>query len=337
MNSLIIVIPIAISFLASLFFLPFWIRKAKEIGLLWEDMNKFSSESVAGSGGIIAIFAFTLGVLVFVAYRVFILESSQFLIEILAVLTVILILAGVGLIDDLLGWRKGGLSRRYRLLLIAIATVPLVVINAGKSVVSIPFLGAIELGLIYPAVVIPLGIVGSVATYNFLAGFNGLEAGQGILILSGLSIVSYLTGSSWLSVICLVMVGALLGFLVYNLPPARVFPGDSLTYCVGGLIAMVSILGNFEKIAVFFFIPYILETVLKSRGKLKKYSFGKPNEDGSLELRYPKIYSLNHFSIYIMKKANIKPTEKKVVLSIWAFQIVTMIIGFIVFRQGIIG
>ena len=64
------------------------------------------------------------------------------------------------------------------------------------------------------------------------------------------------------------MVGALIGFYIYNKFPAKVFPGDILTYSVGALIAGMAILGNFEKIAVFVFIPYIIETILKSRGKL---------------------------------------------------------------------
>jgi len=53
-----------------------------------------------------------------------------------------------------------------------------------------------------------------------------------------------------------------------------------MTYSIGALIASMAILGNFEKIAVFVFIPYILETVLKLRGRLKKYSFAKVREDG---------------------------------------------------------
>ena len=75
-----------------------------------------------------------------------------------------------------------------------------------------------------------------------------------------------------------------------------------MTYAIGALIACIAILGNVEKIAVFFFIPYILETILKLRGKLKKQSFGKVNEDGSLEVPYKKFYGLEHIAIHILKK-----------------------------------
>jgi len=61
----------------------------------------------------------------------------------------------------------------------------------------------------------------------------------------------------------------------------------------------------------------------------------KPNKDGSLDLRYNKIYSLNHISIFLMKKMGWKATEKKVVYSIWIFQILIILLGFIIFSKGI--
>ena len=337
MINLLLLIPILVSFFVTLFLIPFWIRKAHEIGLLWEDMNKFKVEKISGSGGIIVISGFVIGVLFYVAYRVFFLSSHNngFLVEIFALLTVIGLLASIGFIDDLFGWRKGGLSIRSRLILVTMASIPLIAINAGKNSISLPFFGIVNLGLIYPLVFIPIGVMGATTTYNFLAGFNGLEAGNGVLILFSLAIVALFTGNSWLSIITLCMVASLFAFLIFNFYPAKIFPGDSLTYAVGGLIAAMSILGNFEKIAVFFFIPYIIETILKSRGRLVKHSFGVPKEDGTLELRYNKVYSLNHLSIYLMKKYNIKPTEKKVVFSILAFQLLIIIIGFIIFKKGI--
>ena len=189
------------------------------------------------------------------------------------------------------------------------------------------------MGIFYPLLVIPIGIVGATTTYNFLAGYNGLEAGTGILILSFLSFVAYITGSSWLAVVGLIMVSALIGFWFYNKNPAKVFPGDSLTWAIGALIAGMAILGNLEKIAMFIFIPYVLETVLKLRGGLEKQSFAKPNKDGSLEMPYKKIYGLEHLAIYLLKK--FKPSKKvyenDVVYLIHCFQILLIIIAFFVF------
>ena len=323
------------SFLVTLLVIPSWIKKAGIIGLMWENMNSIKREKIAGSGGIIVILGFLIGVTFFIAYQVFYEHTQTNLIQIFALMIVIILLSGIGLVDDLLGWRRGGLRKRTRLVLVALSAIPLISINAGRSIVSAPFFGQIDLGLIYPLIIIPLGIVGASTTYNFLAGFNGLEDGQGIIFLSAISIVSYFTGNYWISIICLCMIASLLAFLLYNYYPAKILPGDSLTYSVGGLIAIASILGNFERIAVFFFIPYILEVILKSRGGLVKQSFGKPTKDGSLDLVYEKFYSLNHISIYLLKKMNIKATEKMAVYMIWFFQIIIVILGFIIFKEGI--
>lgn len=329
-------IPILVSLLAAFLIMPFWIRKAHQIGLSWDDMNKIKSPKVAGSGGIVVAFSFVLGVLIFVAYRVFVVNTSDFVIESFALLTVILIAAAIGLVDDLFGWQHGGLSRRSRLFLMVFASIPLMVINAGHDSLAIPGLGVVSLGILYPLLVIPLGIVGATTTFNFLAGFNGLEAGQGALLLSSFSLVAFLTGNPWLAIVGLCMVAALLGFMYYNITPARVFPGDVLTYSVGSLVAVMSIIGNFERVAVFFFIPYIIEVILKSRGRLVKQSFGLPQKDGSLKMRYDKVYGLEHFAIYALEKIGIKPTEQRVVYSIWLFQLVVILVGLIVFRSSLV-
>ncbi|MEK6825868.1 MAG: glycosyl transferase family 4 [Nanoarchaeota archaeon] len=334
MVDFILILPLLVSFLVTFFSLGIWILKARSIGLEWEDMNKLHRRKVAGSGGIMVLLGFLLGALLYVAYKTFFLQADN-LSEILALLLVVVFASGIGFIDDLLGWRSGGLSRKSRLTILLFVSVPLIAINAGRSDISIPLFGNTNLGLLYALVAIPIGIMGATSTYNFLAGYNGLEAGQGILILSSLGIVAFFTNHTWLSVIAFCMVAALIAFLLFNFFPAQVFPGDALTYAVGSLIAGIAILGNFEKVALFFFIPYILETVLKSRGKLVKYSFGKPQKDGTLNEPYDKIYGLEHLAIRILKKINVPSTEKNVVFLLWSFQVFIIVLGFILFRDGI--
>jgi len=334
MMEILLLFSLVISFLLTVLVIPIWIKKTKQIGFLWEDMNKYKHpKNIAASGGIVVVIAFVLGVLYYVSIRTFLIDSINGInLEIFALLSVMLIFAIIGIIDDLFGWKHGGLSIRMRLGLAFMASIPLVVINAGNSSVSIPFLGLVNLGIFYPLLIIPIGIVGAATTYNFLAGYNGLEASQGIIIISFLSFVAYKTGSAWLSLIGLVMVAALFGFYIYNKYPAKVFPGDSITLAIGALIAGMAILGNFEKIAVFVFIPYIIETGLKLRGKLKKESFSKVNKDGSLEMPYKKIYGLEHLAILILKKT--KPSkkvfEKDVVYLINGFQVLIVILGFLI-------
>jgi len=336
MASYVLLVPLVLSFLITFFLVPTWIRRAKNAGIAGKDVHKESDSLVAESGGVTVLVGFVLSVLVYVAIQTFYYNSTQNILEILALLSVVIMAAFIGFVDDILGW-KIGLNKKSRLVLLIFVSIPLVAINAGKDLITLPFFGQINLGGLYPLLFIPIGIVGATATYNFLAGFNGLEAGQGILVLSAMALVAYFAGSSWLALVALCMVAALFAFLLFNFYPARVFPGDSLTYAVGSLIAVIAILGSFERVAVFFFIPYILEVILKARGRFVKQSFAKKMPDGSLDLQYSRLYSLNHVAIWCMKKLGIKLTEQKVVIFVWGFQLLIIILGFVIFRKGIFG
>lgn len=326
--------PIFTSFIVTLLLLPIWIRRARKAGIVGKDQNKHDNPEIPESGGVTVLSGFALGTLIYVAIITFILKSTENLIEIFALLSSIFLIAFIAFTDDILGW-KIGLRRRTRMIMVLFSAIPLIAINAGKSVIGVPFLGAIDIGIIYPLFLIPLGMVGATTTFNFLAGYNGLEAGQGIIILFAFAITAYLTGNGWLAVIALCMAASLAAFLIFNIYPAKVFPGDSLTYPVGGLMAIMAILGNFERIAVFFFIPYIIETLLKSKGGLTKQSYANPTEEGFLNLRYKKIYSLSHLAILFLKKLGIKSTEKRVVYLIWGFQIIIILLGFLIFRNSL--
>jgi len=326
-----LLLPIFLGFLITFFSLPVWIRRAKGVGLAGKDMNKVDGDKVAEAGGVCVIMGFILGVLIYIGIRTFLFDSYTNTMEIFCLLSVLLIISFVGFTDDILGW-KIGLNKTSRIVFLIFASLPLIAINAGQGVTGT------NLELIYPLLLLSIGLIGASATFNFLAGYNGLEASQGIIILSALSITAYLTGNRWLSIIGLIMVASLIAFYIFNKNPSKVFPGDILTYSVGALIAIIAIFGSIEKIAIFFFIPYILETILKLRGKLKKESFAKVNPDGSLEMPYSKVYGVEHLAIYLLKK--IKPSkkvyEKEVVWLINLFQILIIIAGFIIFKVDVL-
>ena len=85
---------------------------------------------------------------------------------------------------------------------------------------------------------------------------------------------------------------------------------------------------NHEKIALVVFIPYFFEIILKLRGGLKKHSFGVPDKNGNLKMPYKKVYGLEHLAIKILNKFG-RATEKKVTYLIHAFQILFILIGFL--------
>ena len=324
----ILFIPIVLlSFLITLLVTPVWIRRAKKEKLTGKDIHKIKKTMIPESGGISVLVGFIIGVFLYVAIKTFFFGTEVNLINILGLLCVLFFAAIVGLFDDLLGWKRG-LKNSTRLALLLFAAIPLMALNEGTSTVL-----GFNLGLIYPLILVPIAIIGTTATFNFIAGYNGLESSQGILILGALSVVTFITGSLWLTVISACMVASLVAFYLFNKYPAKVFPGDIMTYTVGALIGAMAIMGNMEKIALFFFIPYIIEVFLKLRGRLQKQSFGKVQKDGSIELMYPKIYSLTHVAIIMLKK--IKPSHKayewEIPLAINIFQIIIIIIGLILF------
>lgn len=325
----ILFIPIVlISFLATILIVPQWVKISKRMKLLWEDMHKIGHpKNVAGSGGVGVIFGFLFGVFLYLAIKTFVFNSQTNLIEIIILVSTMILASFIGFIDDMIGWKTGGLSNGSRIFMIAMIAVPLMAFNAGTSTIL-----GINIGIFYPLILIPIAIIGTTSTFNFLAGYNGLETSQGILVLGALSVVTFITGTLWLSVVTACMVAALVAFYFFNKYPAKVFPGDTLTYPVGALIGAIAILGNVEKIAVFFFIPYIIEFFLKARGKLKKQSFAKLNKDHSIEVKEG-IYGLEHVAIRILQK--IKPSGKayewEVPMLINLFQIIVIVVGFIWF------
>jgi UDP-N-acetylglucosamine--dolichyl-phosphate N-acetylglucosaminephosphotransferase len=327
---------ILISFLSSLVFLPKWIKKTKDINLTWADMNKYGHpKTVSASGGIVVVFSFAIAVLSYLGLKTFIYSPSAYQVEVFAILAVVLFFALVGLTDDLLGWKHGGLSVYSRIFLAILASIPLAVINVGNPSVSIPFFGAINFGIWFPLLIVPLSVAFVATTYNFLAGFNGLEAGLGIMLISFSSFVAYITGSPWLAIIGLCMIATLMVFLFFNWCPAKVFPGDVLTYSIGALFVSMAILGNFEKVAIIAFTPYLIEAILKiGRGKRKKQSFGRPDKNNNLSMPHKKIYGLTHFSIWILKKMRGSATEEKVTVMIYIIQLVFILIAILYLMIG---
>ncbi len=323
------IIPIIFAFAVTLAVLPYWIRRAREHNLTNKDMHKKNSQ-VAELGGIVVSAGIIFALLLYVALEVFYYKNGNNTIAIFASIASILIATMIGLVDDILGWKLG--LRKYQKLILTLAiAIPIIVINAGHSEITLPFIGKIDAGLLYPFLLIPLGIIGASNGFNILAGYNGLEAGNGIVILSGLGFIANSADAPTAALLAFTTVGALIAFLIFNKYPARIFPGNTMTYTIGSIIAIVAIMGDIEKFALIAFTPYFFEGLLKARGLFQKESFAKLNADGSLDVPHKKFYSLPHIVIAIIKKIKRKAYEKEIVLLLWAVQLAFTIIASIVF------
>jgi UDP-N-acetylglucosamine--dolichyl-phosphate N-acetylglucosaminephosphotransferase len=321
------------TFVATLFLVKGWIKVAKAFGLVGKDMNKWQGKEVAESGGVAIIFSFIFGLFIFIFLKTFLLQTETHFIELLAITLTVLLASFLGFIDGILGWKKG-LKQWQKVLFTIPIALPLVVLNAGHSAMYVPLLGNIQFGLFYPLLIVPIAIVGAANGYNLLAGYNGLEAGLGTIILGALGVAAYLTGSAWLALITFIAVTALLAFLLFNWYPSRVFPGDSMTYPIGALIAVIAILGNLEKLALLLFVPFFIDALLYFRARVMDkagdvQAFAKPNKDGTIEMPYSKIYDSTHAAIWLQKKIFGKATEKGVVSTILAVELVLAVVGLL--------
>ncbi|MBI4140695.1 glycosyl transferase family 4, partial [Candidatus Woesearchaeota archaeon] len=306
---------VILSFLITLFVLPGWIKVARSRGLTGKDMHKIDQHEVAELGGLVVVFGALIGILAYIAAQVFVYNNKEPMFYILAATASILIATVIGLVDDILGW-KIGLRQYQKAILSSLIALPIIVVNAGESTMALPLIGVINIGLLYPLIVIPGGIVGASNAFNMLAGFNGLEAGMGMIIIGTEGFLAWQLGSKTAVIIAACAFMALLAFFVFNRHPSLVFPGDTMTYPTGTIIAIIAILGNIEKFALILFIPYFLEGVLKMRGWMQKESFGKVLPDGTIMNRYKKFYGLTHITISLLRNTIGKAKEKYVVLTL---------------------
>jgi UDP-N-acetylglucosamine--dolichyl-phosphate N-acetylglucosaminephosphotransferase len=316
---------ILVSFLATWVITKKWILKAPDISILGSDMNKPERPMVAEMGGICVVSGFMLGILFYICLMTFYLHNQDYVL-ILAVICTVLMICIIGIMDDLLGWKKG-LKQWQKPIFTLFAAVPMMAVNAGHSTMNLPLIGNVDLGILYPLLVVPAGIVGASNAYNMVAGYNGLEAGMGVIILSMLGYIAFVTGHSAAAILCLCMLGALLAFLRFNWYPAKIFPGDTMTYSVGAIIACVAILGDMEKAAILLFVPYGVDFFLQARGRLRKEAFAKVNEDGSLEQPFERIFHITHMAIAVLKRMRGKVYERDVVAFVYFIELFFVVLA----------
>ncbi|PVX26625.1 MAG: glycosyl transferase family 4 [Candidatus Bathyarchaeum sp.] len=323
------------SFFVTLFLTKKWIKSAQSAKLVGKDMNKPDHPPVPRSGGLIVAIVICFSLLIYIFLKTFPIlgTPSANVVEAFAISLTILLAGFIGFIDDILGWKQG-LSQLQKIALTIPIALPLTVLNVNNTVMEFPFLGNIDLGLLYPLLVVPLGIIGATNGFNLLAGYNGLETSMGLVIFATFGFTSLISGSLWIALIAFVVCASLLAFLAYNWYPAKVFPGNSFTYAIGALIATLAILGNMERIAVWLFIPYYLEIILYLRARFidkvgDVQAFAKINQDGSLDLPYSHIYDTTHLAIWFLKKVKPKVYERDVVAFIIVVQCVIALLGIV--------
>src|SRR6266581_7052387 len=109
---------------------------------------------------------------------------------------------------------------------------------------SIPFVGSITLPPVVGFLLTVIWVVGIANAFNLIDGVDGLATGSALFSSLIILVISLLQGYSYVTVMALVLIGSLAGFLRYNFNPASIFLGDSGALFVGFTLAALSVLGT---------------------------------------------------------------------------------------------
>ncbi|MEE6513824.1 hypothetical protein FKM82_021654 [Ascaphus truei] len=263
--------------LATLTLIPAFKERFIAARLYGTDLNKINRKIVPESQGVIsgAVFLLILFCFIPVPFLCCFVEEQckEFphheFVAVIGSLLAICCMIFLGFADDVLNLRW-----RHKLLLPTAASLPLLMVyftTFGNTTIVVPkplraLLGLhVDLGVLY---YVYMGMLAVFCTnaINILAGINGLEAGQSVVIAGSIivfNIVELLYGDCrddhLFSLYFLVpFFFTTCGLLYHNWYPSDVFVGDTFCYFAGMTFAVVGIVGHFSKTMLLFFIPQVL-------------------------------------------------------------------------------
>ena len=331
-----LLIPAVVTFVMTVVAIMFARYYMVEIGVTTIDHNKKRHPILPTSGGVAVAFGFAMGVLAYIfggSFNVYYPIADQYFL--FATVLSVLMIAFVGFLDDLnvkkvmvkstdmMDYRKG-LKQWHKPLFTLIGAIPLMAINAGVSTIAMPFLGAVNFGILYPLLIVPLAVIFAANAFNLLGGFDAIASGSSLILSLGMLIYSIIYGNYNGTLLSAVLFAAILGFFIFDRYPAKIINGDSFTYGVGAAIVATAIIGNMEAFLLIAFVPWIIEFVLHLRKKFQSTDLGKLQNDGTFVAPYGKrIYSWTHFIM------NLRPMKEwEVSATFWAIEALFVLLAF---------
>ncbi|HUI70899.1 MAG TPA: MraY family glycosyltransferase [Spirochaetia bacterium] len=208
----------------------------------WFDMpneRKIHTSPVPRLGGIGMFVAFVLSALAVPAFLPLVAPGPwpvRYGLNFIPVFLAFGLIHALGLLDDfhnLNALLKFGLQ---------IAAAALVTVGGFTvSVVTIPSVGAVSLGIFaYPVTV--FWIIAISNAVNLVDGLDGLAGGISGIAALALGISAYILWSATPALVAFALLGAILGFMLFNYPPARIFMGDSGALFLGFTLAVIPLL-----------------------------------------------------------------------------------------------
>ncbi|MCD5322590.1 MULTISPECIES: phospho-N-acetylmuramoyl-pentapeptide-transferase [Pontibacillus] len=283
MNEQVLLITMAIAFLITVLISPIFIPFLRRLkfGQSIRDEGPKSHQKKSGTptmGGLMILVAASITTLVMTSK--FNPDPMNF--EVFLLLFVLIGYGLLGFLDDFIKValkRNLGLTSKQKMAgQLIIAAVFYIILRRHDFPTYIGFPGTdfqVDLGWGY-ALLIVFMLVGSSNAVNLTDGLDGLLAGTAALAFGAFGILAWHGHPQFeIAVFTLAIVGSLLGFLVFNAHPAKVFMGDTGSLALGGAIGAIAILTKLEILLVIIGGVFVLETLsviiqvisFKTRGK----------------------------------------------------------------------
>lgn len=219
----------------------------------------------------------TIGGLIFIIPTILIMlilylrGSIEFNSNLIILIFVFLAYGALGFIDDFLKVKyhnNNGLSIGVKFLLqTAIAVVFYIIYrnNGGDSNLVISSLGInVSLGWAFGLFIL-LVLVGTTNAVNISDGLDGLAGGLSVVAIMAYGVIAWgskrISGYQEIAIFAFVLCGAILGFLVFNTHPAKVFMGDTGSLALGGALATIAILTKHELSLLLIGGVFVVETL----------------------------------------------------------------------------
>ncbi len=187
----------------------------------------------------------------------------------------------LGLVDDYLNitekTAQKGLSAKIKFWsLVAFSVIGAIWFSfkLGWSIVHIPGIGDYDIGLWYAPLFIFV-VVGTSNAVNITDGLDGLAGGLLTIAFGVFAVISYFYGLPILAVFCALIVAALVAFLWFNVPPAKIYMGDTGSLALGATLGVIAMLTNSVVVLAIVCGVFIAETISVILQLFWKKKFGK--------------------------------------------------------------
>lgn len=251
-----------IAIVISPFFIPFLQRlkfgqSIREEGPSWHQ-SKSGTPTMGGIVILLSVVLATIGIGIF---------FDVMNVETYLLLFVLLGYGLIGFLDDFIKVvmkRNLGLTSKQKLfgqLLIAIIFFFVLKQTEYETTVAIPGTDiSVDLGWMYVIFLIFM-LVGASNAVNLTDGLDGLLSGTAAIAFGTYAVLAYNLEQYEVAIFSIAIVGAVLGFLVFNAHPAKVFMGDTGSLALGGAIAAIAILTKMELLLILIGGVFVLETL----------------------------------------------------------------------------